>query len=172
MQDLNVDGGQLFLTSVVTRLSIDQLRRIRACRQAYAGPWLPKPIVTAALGTQGAATRQLVHRAHLDVDAGHVRFKADRRTHAAAVERFLTGCQDADVDALMGVLAPDVVIACDGGGPARAPRFPGARPRQPSAAPDRLATNVPPGTGFALEFLDGSLRVVARRAICRSTPWR
>lgn len=34
-----------WLTSVVTRLSIDQLRSARARRETYTGPWLPEPIL-------------------------------------------------------------------------------------------------------------------------------
>lgn len=37
-----------WLTTVATRLSIDRLRRIRARRETYPGPWLPDPIVTDA----------------------------------------------------------------------------------------------------------------------------
>jgi RNA polymerase sigma-70 factor (ECF subfamily) len=34
-----------FLTTVTTRLAIDQLRRLRAERERYIGPWLPEPLV-------------------------------------------------------------------------------------------------------------------------------
>ncbi len=45
------DGGQIespkaFLSSVTTRLSIDQLRSARSRREAYVGPWLPEPMLT------------------------------------------------------------------------------------------------------------------------------
>jgi RNA polymerase sigma factor (sigma-70 family) len=35
-----------FLIRVVTRLAIDRLRRIRARREEYVGPWLPEPLLT------------------------------------------------------------------------------------------------------------------------------
>lgn len=35
-----------FLTTVVTRLAIDQLRSARAARETYIGEWLPEPLVT------------------------------------------------------------------------------------------------------------------------------
>jgi RNA polymerase sigma-70 factor (ECF subfamily) len=35
-----------FLSTVVTRLCIDELRSARVRREQYAGPWLPEPIVT------------------------------------------------------------------------------------------------------------------------------
>ena len=41
-----VDAPRAFLTTVVTRLSIDQLRSARARRETYVGEWLPEPLVT------------------------------------------------------------------------------------------------------------------------------
>jgi RNA polymerase sigma-70 factor (TIGR02957 family) len=42
-----VDHPRAFLTTVATRLAIDQLRSARARRETYFGPWLPEPLVTA-----------------------------------------------------------------------------------------------------------------------------
>jgi RNA polymerase sigma-70 factor (ECF subfamily) len=39
-----------WLVTVVTRLSIDRLRRARTERQAYVGQWLPEPVPTAGWG--------------------------------------------------------------------------------------------------------------------------
>ncbi len=36
-----------FLTTIVVRLCIDQLRSARVRRDAYVGPWLPEPLATA-----------------------------------------------------------------------------------------------------------------------------
>ena len=36
-----------FLTTILTRLCLDQLRLVRRTREAYLGPWLPEPILTA-----------------------------------------------------------------------------------------------------------------------------
>ena len=44
--------------------------------------------------------------------------------HAQVVNRFLAACQGADLEALLAVLAPDVVIISDSGGQAQAPRRP------------------------------------------------
>jgi RNA polymerase sigma-70 factor (ECF subfamily) len=35
-----------FLTTMVTRMSIDRLRSARQQRETYVGPWLPEPVVT------------------------------------------------------------------------------------------------------------------------------
>jgi len=41
-----VEHPRAFVATVVTRLSIDELRSARARRETYPGPWLPEPIVT------------------------------------------------------------------------------------------------------------------------------
>jgi RNA polymerase sigma-70 factor (ECF subfamily) len=41
----SADSAEAMLTTIVTRLSIDQLRSARARRESYVGPWLPEPVV-------------------------------------------------------------------------------------------------------------------------------
>src|SRR5215212_310600 len=41
-----VEHPKAFVATVVTRLSIDELRSARARRETYPGPWLPEPVVT------------------------------------------------------------------------------------------------------------------------------
>lgn len=41
-----VGSAQAYLTSIVTRLCIDQLRSARARREQYVGPWLPEPVLS------------------------------------------------------------------------------------------------------------------------------
>jgi RNA polymerase sigma-70 factor (ECF subfamily) len=41
-----LQSPQAWLTTVVTRLSIDRIRRNRASREVYVGPWLPEPVLT------------------------------------------------------------------------------------------------------------------------------
>jgi RNA polymerase sigma-70 factor, ECF subfamily len=43
-----LDNPDAFLTTVTTRLSIDVLRSARVRREAYAGDWLPEPLVADA----------------------------------------------------------------------------------------------------------------------------
>jgi RNA polymerase sigma-70 factor (TIGR02957 family) len=45
-----VQNPPAFLTTVVTRLCLDELGSARARREAYVGPWLPEPVLTAELG--------------------------------------------------------------------------------------------------------------------------
>jgi RNA polymerase sigma-70 factor (ECF subfamily) len=42
----DVEHPKAFVATVVTRLSIDELRSARARRETYVGQWLPEPIVT------------------------------------------------------------------------------------------------------------------------------
>jgi RNA polymerase sigma-70 factor (ECF subfamily) len=42
----DVEHPKAFLATVVTRLSIDELRSARSRRETYVGPWLPEPIIT------------------------------------------------------------------------------------------------------------------------------
>ncbi|MGH2956719.1 MAG: RNA polymerase sigma factor SigJ [Solirubrobacterales bacterium] len=42
-----IESPEAFLTTVVTRLGIDELRSARARREVYVGDWLPEPILTA-----------------------------------------------------------------------------------------------------------------------------
>jgi RNA polymerase sigma-70 factor, ECF subfamily len=46
--DTQIDNPAAFLTTVTTRLAIDQLRRLRMEREHYIGPWLPEPLVGPA----------------------------------------------------------------------------------------------------------------------------
>ncbi|MFW6691670.1 RNA polymerase sigma-70 factor [Streptomyces sp. MAR4 CNX-425] len=40
------ESAKAFLSTVVTRISIDVLRSARVRREEYAGPWLPEPLLT------------------------------------------------------------------------------------------------------------------------------
>lgn len=46
--DVAVQSPRAYLSTVVVRLCIDQLRAARIQRERYIGPWLPEPIATAA----------------------------------------------------------------------------------------------------------------------------
>lgn len=48
-QDLSaLDDSEAWLVTVTTRLALDRLRRAKAERQHYTGPWLPEPLVPEA----------------------------------------------------------------------------------------------------------------------------
>ena len=43
-----VENPEAWLVTATSRVAIDRLRRLKTEREAYVGPWLPEPIVTAA----------------------------------------------------------------------------------------------------------------------------
>jgi RNA polymerase sigma-70 factor (ECF subfamily) len=47
------DSPKAYLSAIVTRLCIDQLRSARARRESYVGDWLPEPLLTGQDGTYG-----------------------------------------------------------------------------------------------------------------------
>ena len=56
-----------FLMRVTTRLAIDRLRRAKARRESYVGPWLPEPILTRQDAAEDAAMAESVSMAMLVV---------------------------------------------------------------------------------------------------------
>ncbi|MFD3587617.1 RNA polymerase sigma-70 factor [Streptomyces sp. NPDC058683] len=163
-------SARAFLSTVVTRISIDVLRSARVRREEYVGPWLPEPLLTdpyedpvrsaeladsvsmaallllerltpleravfvlrevfafgfpeiaSAVGRSEAACHQLAVRARRHMDAGRVRFEADRKEREKLAERFFDAFREGDVDGLTELLAADVHMIGDSGG--KAPQF-------------------------------------------------
>jgi RNA polymerase sigma-70 factor, ECF subfamily len=55
-----VEHPKAFVATVVTRLSIDELRSARARRETYVGQWLPEPIVTDSRPDDESVTMALL----------------------------------------------------------------------------------------------------------------
>ena len=72
--------------------------------------------IAAAVDKSPAAVRQILHRARGHVQARRPRFDNDPAESAAVLERFAVASATGDLQALMDVLAPDVVLLSDGGG--------------------------------------------------------
>ena len=66
--------------------------------------------------------RQLFVRARRRIDEGKPRFDTSRRQRDELARRFFAAAENGDVDALVGMLAADVVVYGDGGG--KAPSWP------------------------------------------------
>ena len=94
-------------------------RAVFVLREAFA--WNYEEIAEA-LSRSPAAVRQLARRAHQHVEQARPRFAVDERHAAESTERFLRACLDGDVEDLLQVLSPDVVMYTDGGGEAPAPK--------------------------------------------------
>jgi RNA polymerase sigma-70 factor (ECF subfamily) len=55
----DVDSPRAFLTTVLVRLCLDQLKSARARREEYVGPWLPEPIVDTTPEEQTARAESI-----------------------------------------------------------------------------------------------------------------
>jgi RNA polymerase sigma-70 factor (TIGR02957 family) len=162
------DVGQVrdqraYLVRITTRQSLDRLRTMRRRREAYIGPWLPEPLLTApdvaedvelaesvsmalmlvletlspiervvfvlreafdlgydeiaaAIDKSPAAVRQIAHRARQHVDARRPREVVSPSEIRAALEAFQRAVETRDLQGLLDVLAPEVVLMGDGGG--------------------------------------------------------
>jgi RNA polymerase sigma-70 factor (ECF subfamily) len=62
-----VTDPRAFLVRVTTRLAIDRLRRVKARRESYVGPWLPEPLITGRDVAEGVALAESVSMAMLVV---------------------------------------------------------------------------------------------------------
>ncbi len=54
----NVENARAFLSTIVTRLCLDQLKSARHRRETYIGPWLPEPLIED-LGQQDTAAEEI-----------------------------------------------------------------------------------------------------------------
>ena len=163
-----------FLATMTSRLALNALRSQRNRREAYAGPWLPEPVLTrdlepgaesdpsesvllaesvslaflvvleslcplervafvlhdvfgfdhaevaGAVDRSEAAVRQLTSRARRHVQERRPRAVADAAEHSRVTEAFMRAAVGGDVQELLAVLAPDVVVVTDGGGATKA----------------------------------------------------
>ena len=84
----------------------------------------PYDEIAEVVGKTPAAVRQIAHRAREHVAARRPRMQVDRAQQEATLERFMAAITSGDLQALVEVLAPDVVLIADGGGLVRAARKP------------------------------------------------
>ncbi|MFJ9817482.1 RNA polymerase sigma-70 factor [Streptomyces sp. NPDC101151] len=80
--------------------------------------------IAAAIGRTEVAVRQTAHRARRHVHARRRRFEPGSDAAREIIQRFLLAAATGDIQALMDLLAPDVVSISDGGGKAVAARRP------------------------------------------------
>ena len=77
---------------------------------------LPYDEIATAVGKSTDAVRQTAHRARQHVAARRPRQEVTADEQTAVVERFLAAVAGDDLQSLVDVLAPDVVLLTDGGG--------------------------------------------------------
>jgi RNA polymerase sigma-70 factor (TIGR02957 family) len=84
----------------------------------------PYDEIADIVGKTPAAVRQIGHRARQHVAARRPRMQVDRAQQEATLEKFMAAVTSGDLQGLMEVLAPDVVLIADGGGLVPANRKP------------------------------------------------
>ena len=77
---------------------------------------LPYDEIADAVDKTPAAVRQIAHRARSHVESRRPREIVGSAERDAVIERFLAAAATGDLQSLMDVLAPDVVLITDGGG--------------------------------------------------------
>src|SRR6266508_3578171 len=117
---------------------------------------VPYDAIAEAVGKSSAAVRQIAHRARRHVAARRPRVAVSRTEQQQVVERFLAALTTGDVQGLMDVLAPDVVLVSDGGGLAPAFRHPVEGIKRVAALLSGFA-QVAPGAEVATLLLNGAV---------------
>jgi RNA polymerase sigma-70 factor (ECF subfamily) len=84
----------------------------------------PYDEVAEVVSKTPAAVRQIAHRAREHVAARRPRMPVDQAQQDATFERFMAAVTSGDLQGLVAVLAPEVVLIADGGGLVRAARKP------------------------------------------------
>src|SRR6185437_5924666 len=85
---------------------------------------MPYGEIAEAIGKSPATVRQVARRAREHVAARRPRVRVSRSEQQLVVERFLAAMHTGQVQPLMEVLAPDVVLVADSGGLVQAVRRP------------------------------------------------
>ena len=88
-------------------------RAVFVLREVFDTPY---DEIAEAVGKSAAAVRQVAHRAREHVAARRPRMEVSRAEQQAVVERFVAAVTQGDLQGLLDVLAPDVVLVADGGG--------------------------------------------------------
>jgi RNA polymerase sigma-70 factor (TIGR02957 family) len=88
-------------------------RAVFVLREVFDMPYVE---IAEVVSKSAAAVRQIGHRAREHVAARRPRMEVSRGEQQEVVERFLAAVTDGDLQGLLDVLAPDVVLVADGGG--------------------------------------------------------
>jgi RNA polymerase sigma-70 factor (ECF subfamily) len=96
-------------------------RAVFVLREVFDTPY---DEIAEAVGKSPAAVRQIAHRARDHVAARRPRMPVSTIEQQEAVDRFLAAIRHGDLQGLLDVLAPDVVVVADGGGLVAAARHP------------------------------------------------
>jgi RNA polymerase sigma-70 factor (TIGR02957 family) len=96
-------------------------RAVFVLREVFA---MPHGEIAEVIGRPVATVRQIARRAREHVAARRPRTRVSPSEQQAVVERFLVALRTGQVQELMEIMAPDVVLVTDGGGVVAAARAP------------------------------------------------
>jgi RNA polymerase sigma-70 factor (TIGR02957 family) len=117
---------------------------------------VPYDEIAEAVGKSSSAVRQIAHRAREHVAARRPRMAVSRSEQQQVVDRFLAAVTAGDMQGLMDVLAPDVVVIADSGGLAPAARRPVVGRERVASALSRFA-ELAPGVQISTPLLNGAV---------------
>ncbi len=117
---------------------------------------VPYDEIAEAVGKSSAAVRQIAHRAREHVAARRPRVAVSRAEQREVVDRFLAALTAGDLQGLMDVLAPDVVVVADGGGLAPAALRPLSGGVRVARALARFA-DLAPGVAITTPMVNGAI---------------
>ncbi len=130
-------------------------RAVLVLHEVFAVPY---DEIAEAVGRTAAAVRQIAHRAREHVAARRPRTVVSRAEQQRVVDRFLAALAGGDVQELMDVLAPDVVVVADSGGLAPAALRPLTGHLRVARALARFA-DLAPGVGITTPLVNGTVGV-------------
>ncbi|HUA06539.1 MAG TPA: RNA polymerase sigma-70 factor [Solirubrobacteraceae bacterium] len=96
-------------------------RAVFVLREVFEVPYYQ---IAEAIGKSTEAVRQIARRAREHVAARRPRMQVSRSEQQVVVERFLMALKTGQLQELLELMAPDVVLIADGGGLAAAARVP------------------------------------------------
>ena len=120
--------------------------------------------VAESVGKTEDAVRQIAHRARSHVHARRRRFTPPSDEAQAVVGKFLTAAVTGDVQALMDLMAPDVVEISDGGGKVSAARRPIVGREQVARFMTGLTRLAPAGLRFEPAVFNNVPSMIVRTA--------
>jgi RNA polymerase sigma-70 factor (TIGR02957 family) len=106
------DSVSIAMLTVLETLGPTQ-RAVFVLREVFE---MPYDEIAEAIGKSAAAVRQIARRAREHVAARRPRTPVSRAEQQAVVERFLAALRTGQLQQLMDLMAPDVVLIADGGG--------------------------------------------------------
>lgn len=115
--------------------------------------------VATTVGRSPAAVRQLAARARKHIEAGAPRLDVDPQQHRDVVQRFLDAAAGGDLEALVAMLDPAVVLTSDGGGRRNTARRPVRGPERVARFLLGIVGQVQPGQTVTPVAVNGVLGV-------------